>query len=834
MTLKSRLGATIPFAVLFAAGAVAAAETPAPQTVDTVVVTAQKRTQALQDVPIVVNVASAQQLRDQGVKDIKDLQLLTPGLTVTSTSSEVVTTARIRGVGTVGDNPGLESSVGVVIDGVYRPRNGVSFGDLGEVERIEVLKGPQGTLFGKSTSAGVINVITKGPSFKPSAEAEATAGNYSAFGGSLSLNGPLVEDKVAGRLYVAGRQRDGFLSVRTGAGPRTNNQDTDQGFYTARGQLLIRAASDLDIRLIADYTKRDESCCAAVQISEGSAANSRAALVNATQPGTIAIPPNPDARVAYSNRDTTQKIEDKGVSAQLDWSAPQGAKVTSVTAYREWNSTNGQDGDFTAADITYRPADGRNGVAFKTFSEEARISGEYNNLNWLAGLFYADEKLTRKDSFLYGSDYYSYFAGKVLGGAPALIGVTPATAFQSGNGSNDRYSQDDSTFALFTNDTYAITKQWDVTVGLRYTWDKKKVDAVYTTSGSSCQFAEPSFIALAGVVGPAAAGKIVGGLCLPWENSKFDTSGAAHQSKNESELSGTLKTSYRWSPRVMTYASFSHGYKAGGFNLDRSEHTALTLTGPTFVPDASTAFAAETVNSYELGAKTQFFGRKVTINTAYFYQDFRHFQLNTFLGTSFVVKSLPQVISQGVDIDGAWRTPIDGLSLQGGATYANTVYSKKRPVDPDFCSPGNVTPPCGSAAATGGALNRLPGSRLSFAPLWSLSANGAYERDVPQTDLTFRGSVGVKWTSEYNTGSDLAAAKLQPAFALVNARAALGTKDGRYTFEIWALNLFDKTYKQVAFNGPLQGTETDSPTIRTYDAFLGAPQTYGATFRVKY
>ena len=166
MTLKSRLGATIPLAVLFAAGAVAAAETPATQTVDTVVVTAQKRTQALQDVPIVVNVASGQQLRDQGVKDIKDLQLLTPGLTVTSTSSEVVTTARIRGVGTVGDNPGLESSVGVAIDGVYRPRNGVSFGDLGEVERIEVLKGPQGTLFGKSTSAGVINVITKGPSFK--------------------------------------------------------------------------------------------------------------------------------------------------------------------------------------------------------------------------------------------------------------------------------------------------------------------------------------------------------------------------------------------------------------------------------------------------------------------------------------------------------------------------------------------------------------------------------------------------------------------------------------------------------------------------------------------
>ena len=128
------------------------------QTVDSIVVTAQKREQNLQDVPVVVTAVGAKLLQDTGVKDIKDLTILTPGLTVTSTSSEASTTARVRGVGTVGDNPGLESSVGVVIDGVYRPRNGVGFGDLGEMERIEVLKGPQGTLFGKNTSAGVINV----------------------------------------------------------------------------------------------------------------------------------------------------------------------------------------------------------------------------------------------------------------------------------------------------------------------------------------------------------------------------------------------------------------------------------------------------------------------------------------------------------------------------------------------------------------------------------------------------------------------------------------------------------------------------------------------------
>ena len=162
----------------------------APTTVDQIVVTAQKRTESLQNVPIVVTTVGRQLLQDTGVRDIKDLSLLTPGLLVTSTTSEASTTARIRGIGTVGDNPGLESSVGVVIDGVYRSRNGVGFGDLGDVSQIEVLKGPQSTLFGKSTSAGVINILTAAPSFKFGGSAEFTASNYGGYGGSVGGHRP--------------------------------------------------------------------------------------------------------------------------------------------------------------------------------------------------------------------------------------------------------------------------------------------------------------------------------------------------------------------------------------------------------------------------------------------------------------------------------------------------------------------------------------------------------------------------------------------------------------------------------------------------------------------
>ncbi|MGH6966875.1 MAG: TonB-dependent receptor plug domain-containing protein, partial [Phenylobacterium sp.] len=192
---------------LFSAGSVLAlvlaASTPAlaqsagdtggsQRTIDEIVVTAQKREQSLQDVPIVVTSVNAQQLQDAGIRDIKDLTIVAPGLTVTSTSSSAITTARIRGIGTVGDNPGLESSVGVVIDGVYRPRNGVAFSDLGDLERIEVLKGPQGTLFGKNTTAGVINIITARPQFSLHANSEVTASNFDGFGAAISLTGPLA------------------------------------------------------------------------------------------------------------------------------------------------------------------------------------------------------------------------------------------------------------------------------------------------------------------------------------------------------------------------------------------------------------------------------------------------------------------------------------------------------------------------------------------------------------------------------------------------------------------------------------------------------------------
>jgi outer membrane receptor protein involved in Fe transport len=797
--------------VAFAADT-AAASNNEPTSVDEIVVTATKREQSLQDVPVVVTAVSGQLMKDAGVHDIKDLTILTPGLTVTSTSNETITTARIRGVGTVGDNPGLESSVGVVIDGVYRPRNGVSFGDLGDVSRIEVLKGPQGTLFGKNTSAGVINIITAEPKFKFGGNAELTAGNYGAVGGSAEITGPILGDTVAGSLFFADRKRDGYLNVKTGPGPRTQSDDVDQNFYTFRGQILAVPTDALSIRLIADYTKRDESCCLGVQLAVGSSPSSRAALINATRAGSINTVATPFDRTAYGNRNTTQKIEDQGVSGQIDYKLGD-VKLTSITAARKWRAVTGQDSDFTAADIAYRPDDGRNFTEFKQFSQELRANGKLGPVDWLIGGFYANEDLNARSVLLYGNDYYGYFAQRVLFNVPAsgLLNLPAGSIFQAGNGSDDRYAQKDKSIALFTDNTWSMTDALTMTVGLRYTEDKKSLTSIYSTTGASCTQAEAAAGTLVGALGLATAQKIIGGLCLNAENNQFDALTHAAQQKTERQVSGTWKLAYKFDNGVMAYMSAARGYKSGGFNLDRSSRN--------LVPQHDTSFGRELVDSYEVGFKSKLADNSLLLNATVFHQTFTNFQLNTFVGTAFIVETIPTVTSKGIDADFVWFTPVHGLTLQGGVTYADTRYGRFTAAD--LTDPTRFT-----------SLSRLPGSRLSFAPEISSSIAGTYSRDLGG-DLVLRTNLSAKYTSSYNTGSDLHPAKAQSGYTLVNGRIGVGSQDGRWTAELWGNNLFDKDYVQVAFNGPFQVDESND-AISVYDAFLGAPRTYGLTLRTKF
>jgi outer membrane receptor protein involved in Fe transport len=796
-----------------------------PGTLDQIIVTAQKREEALQDVPVVVTALSETMLEDNGVRDIKDLATIVPGLTVTSTQSEAQTTARIRGIGTVGDNAGLESSVGVVIDGVYRPRNGVGFGDLGELERVEVLKGPQGTLFGKNTSAGVINVVTKRPTYQQSAEAEITVGNYGAFGVSGSYS-DAISDNIAFRVFGAKRKRDGFLDVSTGAGPRQDREDQDQNFHTFRGQLLIEPTDTLDILLSADFTNRDENCCSSVTIIRGPTAP----IVDALAPDSGLAPvADPFARRAWSNRGSEQYIKDKGVSAQIDWETPWfgGATLTSITAGRDWSSTNGIDFDYSTADILYRNAQkGDNYTAFDTFSQEIRLTGSTEKVDWMFGLFYSDEKLERNEAYRVGSAYEAYLSTAILARInPALAASPTAPLFFSqasgrpfgtvfaGLSAADRYEQNAKSTALFTNNTWHVNDALDLTLGLRYTIEDKDLTSVYRNPngglGCGAMLANPAQVVAALVArgltvaqASAAAPTVVGFGCLPWTNVQHNGR-FTKQEREEKEWSGTFKAAYRFNENVMAYFSAARGYKAGGFNLDRVQSNNGLSSGTSgVVPVNDTSFDGEFVDSFELGTKTTWLGGNLLLNATLFHQEYSDFQLNSFLGTSFVVRSIPKVTSQGLDAELLWQT--GGWMVQSGLTYADTKYGDDPLPDAD--------------------LALLPGNRPSFAPKWSATASVGYDFDIGS--LKAGAHVGAKYMSDYNTGSDLDPQKAQDGYTLANARFSIGAPDDRWSLELWSQNITDEEYYQVGIDTPLQ--------TGSWNAFLGAPRTYGMTFRLKY
>ena len=866
MRLTNLLRTTVSAAVVGAcafgfAGAASAQDAGqgSPQTIDDIIVTAQKREQNLQDVPIVVTSLSAETLQDAGVRDIKDLQILTPGMTVTSTSSEASTTARIRGVGTVGDNPGLESSVGVVIDGVYRSRNSVGFGDLGEMSRIEVLKGPQGTLFGKNTSAGVINIITEAPSFTPEFNAELNVGNYGAMGASGSVTGP-ISDTLAFRLYAGRRVRDGFMTIDTGDGPRPEVDDNNQDFGTVRGQLLWLPSDNVSFRLIGDFSRRDEYCCVGTQIRTANTYPFIDGLSTGTgqRPPAAGFGPLPFLRTGYANRSSYQEVTDRGVSleATIDIPAINGS-LTSVTSWREWESTLGQDVDYTGADIAYRVNDGQYGFDVSNLTQEIRLAGATDNLDWLIGVFATSEEIGRGDTWYFGADYtpfLSFLLSASLNAANPALPISPSTigcytrvaqtslgfgqclgtggavsgggqGFTVGQGFRDNYDQDSTSFAIFTNNTWSVTEQFDITLGLRYTMDDKSLQGLQTNvngNGNACSAALGNSAAIAGVLG-ASTSSLLGRFCLPWSNAAFNNRSVS-ESFDDGELSGTVKAAFRLNPSILTYVSYARGYKSFGYNLDRVQ-TGIT-------PNASLLFPSEVVDSYEAGVKMTLADRTLLLNATYFDQTFENFQLNTFLGTAFVVESIPELTSRGVDADMVWFTPVEGLSFQGGVTYTDAQYGVFTAAD--LSNPGNF-----------GQLSLLPGARASFAPEWSATGSINFDRSVGN-GLRAGFSVAAKYMDDYNTGSDLLPYKLQEAFTTLNGRIHLGAEDERWTAEFWVQNLTDEDYIQVAYNAPLQGSAFQgtvqpngtffNPALdsQTYDAFLGQPRTYGATLRFKY
>ncbi|MGE5952412.1 MAG: TonB-dependent receptor, partial [Qipengyuania vulgaris] len=418
-----------------------------------IVVTAQGRSQSLADVPIAVSAISGDLLEKSGVADIRDLNQVAPSLLVSSTGNEANGSARIRGIGTVGDNPGLESSVAVFVDGVYRSRSGNALSELGPIDRIEVLRGPQGTLGGRNASAGLISIYTAPPEFTLSGYGAFSYGNYDAIKLEAGVTGPLAET-VAARVDGVYFERDGFYRDVTNGG-RINDRDR----YLVRAQVLFEPNDDLSFRVVGDYSNKDEACCAATFVQADFAPGARispglnsfieplpgspplTSTSNPIIPILLGLGQDPRAltqstfdRDIYptAGRSYQGNTEDWGISGELNYQLG-AVTLTSITGYRQYSNNQGSDTDYTEVDILYRaPGDNAGAREFKTFTQEIRLSGTAFNdtLDWLVGGYFANEKLQTRDNLRFGTQYGTFAACRIaLAINPALANPSATNCF---------------------------------------------------------------------------------------------------------------------------------------------------------------------------------------------------------------------------------------------------------------------------------------------------------------------------------------------------------------------------------------------------------------------
>ncbi|MEG3122385.1 TonB-dependent receptor [Sphingomonas sp. GB1N7] len=743
-----------------------------------VIVTARRREERAQDVPIALSVVGSEQLAARGDFRLDQVQQLVPSLQVFSFNPRN-TNINIRGLGSnvALTNDGLENGVGVYVDNVYYGRVGQSQFDLVDLDHVEVLRGPQGTLFGKNTTAGAINISSKLPKFNWGFDGQADVGNYDFYQLRGSLTGPLIDGLAAFRLSGAYTDRGGFLYDTT-----TKRDVHDYRNATIRGQVLLTPAPNLTVRLIGDWGKQDQNCCINVLVGSFGTYDNGAAIANnftdrTTRLGYAPPPFDPFARRTDANSRFQANMNTWGLSGEINYDIGP-ATITSITAGRRWNWYPGNDGDYTALSINLQSQQQN---FQRQFSQEVRIaSNGTNTIDYVGGLYYFYQNVIGRGTTETGVD-----AGRALYPAvPAAVSTIAANGLLT----NSRSDPHTRSFAAFGQGVWHISPSLSLTAGLRFTHEDKwgsysstRVFEQPTTGLTAAQIAQVTTIR--NTLSPIAA---------------FSVS-----AKNDS-LSGLATLGWKPTDDVLLYATYSRGSKSQGLNLTNLPAGVSPLVEP------------EKVNNYEIGLKSQFFDRAVTLNLAAYQTDVTQYQttiVQQIIGTTTYINyiaNIPKVRSRGFEGDAVWQ--IDRhFGVTGSIAYTDATY---------------VDYPNGPAPVEQlnlGQVRSMTGQPLAGVPKWSAALGG--DGTVPLREgVDLYGHADWSYRSSYYTVASNSRYGLVPGYDVVNARVGVRLADGKYDLSLWARNLLNNDYFQTL-------------SVLNYGlvtATLGDPRTFGGTLRVKF
>lgn len=586
--------------------------------VDDIIVTAQRRSETLQRVPASVEVLTGEALQAARVSNLGSLQEVSPSLVVTQTNNPNAAVFTVRGVGTAVTDRGFEQSVGVYIDGVFRGRPGAALQDLLDIERVEILRGPQSTLFGRNNSAGAINISTIVPDTNEfGAYAEATYGNYNTVEARLSANLPLIEDRLALRLSLGSASRDGFNKAPNLPKGDVNAQDRQ----SVRAQLYWTPSEQTRVRLIADYSDADNRCCApGLLFMSDAAVNApfaflaRGNMIGFTPPsaGTIGPSPsnpanpgtiyNPFDRITYQDTQAHDTTTDKGLSVQVDQDFGS-MTLTAIGATRRFSSA--LQADLDGVNSAMISAVSRPETDIRENSAELRLqNNDGGPLQYVVGAYVFDQKIIDDNNVSIlirpTNGTFNYYNSHAIGTAESI--------------------------AVFGQASYDLTQTLKVTGGLRYLDETKK--AVVTTRG---------------------------GLSFP---GTAEISGDA--------VMGTAVLAYQPTSMANFYLRYARGYKSAAINL-------LFTARPTLV---SPIAEPETTDAYELGAKLRLFDGRVSTNVALYTQTVQDQQVQIFDASTnaFITLNAAEVRSRGVEADVRYRATSD-VTFNLSASYLDAEYT---------------------------------------------------------------------------------------------------------------------------------------------------------------